>query len=134
MDPKKTGLRETAAAAAGIIVILAILSGGYALLGRLDRAVLLGLLAGGSIAVLEHGLLAVGVALATDRAAKQDVHGAQMLLRISWGLRLVLISLLLFTFARGAGVDLPALVLPLAIFRPVWMLGSHFRRRGADAP
>ena len=100
----------------------------FALLNAYDRSVLLGGIFGGLLAVLNFFFMAVGATLAADKAEKQDVKGGKALIQSSYTLRLVVLALVLFAFAKSGLCNVFALVIPLVFVRPIITIAEFFRK------
>lgn len=130
LESRKIVLRETALIAAGEAVCCGIMVGVFALLGQFDLRVLWGALIGCVLTIANFFLMAVGTALAADKAQEQNVSAGKNLLRSSMGLRYVLLFAAMFLLAKSGVCNVFALVLPLVFVRPVLMLMEFFRKKG----
>lgn len=120
--------RETAYIALGEGLCLAVMLGLFALAKAWSPAVLWGGVLGTVLAVANFFFLAVGTSLAADKAEKQDVKGGQTTVRLSFLLRyLVLIAVILIAAKSGFFHPL-ALILPLALVRPILAVAEFFRK------
>lgn len=131
MRSRNIVFKETGIVAIGQAVGTVLLIGVYALLGRLDKTVVLGALAGDLIALGNFFAMAVIASLAADRAERQDVQGGQKLIQSSYPLRLLTMALTLILCAKSGWFDLIALVVPLIFVRPTLTLAEFFRKKGA---
>ncbi len=129
MNSRKIALHETFIIAVGQVIGVVAMFGVFALLGRFDLSVLWGGLAGGTMATLNFFALAVVATLAADKAEKQDVEGGKKLLKASYPIRLVVLALLLFLFAKSGWFNVIALVVPLVFVRPTITLAEFFRKK-----
>lgn len=129
MDTRKVVFRETAVIAVGQVLCVAAMIGIFALLGRFDRAVLLGGILGGVLATLNFLFMAIGTSLAADKAENQDVKGGKALLQSSYLLRTVVLFVILFAAAKSGLFNAIALVLPLVFVRPILSVGEFFRKK-----
>ncbi len=129
-ESRKIVLRETAIIAVGETLCCAIMVGVFALLGAFDLKVLWGALIGGVLTVANFFIMAVGTALAGDKAQEQNVSAGKNIIKSSMALRYILLFALLFAFGKSGLCNVLALVLPLAFVRPVLMLGEFFRKKG----
>ena len=127
---RKIVLRETAIVLLGEFIMCGIMVGVFALLGKLDRAVILGALFGWLLTSGNFFFLALAANLAADKAEQDNVRGGQNLMRSSMGLRMLALFGLMFLLAKSGLCNVFALVLPLAFLRPVLMLGEFFRKKG----
>lgn len=130
MESRKIVFTEVAFVAIGEVIGVAAMLGVYALLGYFSMPVLWGGIVGGLMAVLNFFAMAVVVSLAADRAEKQDVQGAQKMIKGSYPLRLLLLAVVLFAFAKSGICDVLALALPLIFVRPTLTIAEFFRKKG----
>lgn len=133
MDPRKFVLKETALVALGQAICVAAMIGIFALLGRSDRSVVIGGIAGGILAVLNFLFMAIGASIASEKAMQQDVKGGQATIQLSYFARLALIAIVLFALVRSGLCDVIAAVLPLAFTRPILTIGEFFRKSGGNS-
>lgn len=132
MDSRKFVLKQTGIVAIGQVICVAAMVGIFALLGQFNMAVLWGGLVGGTLAVLNFLLMAVGAMMAADKAEKQDVKGGQATVKQSMLLRLVLMAVVLVAFSVSKICNVLAMVLPLAFTRPILTLTTFFGKAGGD--
>lgn len=130
MDSRKFVLKETAIVFLGEAVCSAAMVGIFALLGKFDKAVLLGAIIGTVLATLNFLFMAIGASLAADKAENQNVKGGQAMIQSSYLLRMVVLFLILFAFAKSGLCNVITLVLPLAFVRPVITIAEFFRKPG----
>ena len=130
MDSRKFVFKETGIVAIGQAVCVAVMLGIYALLGKFDRAVLLGGIFGGVIAILNFFFMAVGATLAADKAENQDVKGGRATIQLSYLVRLVVLVVVLFALVKSGLCNVITAVLPLAFTRPILSVGEFFRKSG----
>lgn len=130
MDSRKIVYKETAVVAIGVAICVAIMLAVFALLGAFDRSVLLGGIIGGVLTVANFFFMAVGTALAADKAENQDVKGGKAVISSSYALRMVLLFVLMFACVKSGLCDVVALVLPLAFVRPILTIAEFFRKKG----
>ena len=114
----------------GQVICVAAMLGIFALLSKFDRSVLLSGVTGGVLAILNFFFMAVGTSLAADKAEKQDVKGGQMLVRVSYFVRIAVLFLVLFACMKSGYFDLFALLIPLLFTRPVLTIAEFFRKSG----
>ena len=112
MDSRKFILKQTSIIAIGQAVCVGAMLGSFALLGQFDRSVLLGGTVGG------------------DKAVEQNVKGGNAVVRLSYALRLILLAVVLFAFAKSGLCNIFALVLPLVFTRPILTITEFFRKPG----
>jgi hypothetical protein len=85
---------------------------------------------GGVLTIANFFFMAVGTALAADKAESQDVKGGKAVISASYGLRMVLLFVLMFACVKSGLCDVVALVIPLAFVRPVLTIAEFFRKKG----
>lgn len=130
MDSRRFVYKETVRVAIGQVICVAVMLGVFALLDKFDRAVLLGGLFGGLLAILNFFFMAVGATLAADKAENQNVKGGQATIQMSYLLRMVLLFVIEFALVRSGLCNVIAAVLPLAFTRPILSIGEFFRKSG----
>ena len=128
-NEKRETLRELLIIAAGELVVLGLLYGAYALLGRLNGKVLLGGAVGAGTAVLNYFLTALGVFRAAEKAQQGDTVGAMRTVRLSMYGRYLLMILVLVAGAKSGWCNVIAMVIPLVLFRVLLFVGEFFRRK-----
>ena len=126
MDSRKFILKKTAIIAAGQAVCVAVMIGIFALLGYFDRSVLLGGIFGGIIALGNFFVMAVCADLAADRAEKGNIKSGQLLVRLSFFGRTVVMFILLFALVKSGLCHVIAAVVPLVFTRPILTLSEFF--------
>ena len=129
MDPRKIVLHETLVIAVGTIICAAVMVGIYALLGFLDRTVVLGALVGSLISIGNFFIMAVSASIAADKAQEQDVNAGKKMVQSSYMIRLLAIFGILFVCAKTGLCDALAMVIPLAFVRPVITVYEFFRKK-----
>ena len=132
MDSRKFVLTETAIILAGELIGSAAMVGIFALLGKFDSTVLLGAVVGALAATLNFFFMALIASLAADKAQKQDVKGGQAIVQSSYFVRMVLLFVVLFAFAKSGLCNVIALVVPLVFVRPVLTIVEFFRKSGEE--
>lgn len=130
MDSRKIVYKETAIVAIGEGICVALMLAVFALLNAFDRSVLLGGIIGGVLTVANFFFMAVGTALAADKAENQDVKGGKSVISASYGLRMIVLFVLMFACVKSGLCDVVALVIPLAFMRPVLTIAEFFRKKG----
>lgn len=130
MDSRKFVFQETAIIAVGQMVCVGVMYGIFALLSAFDSTVLLGGIVGAVLSLLNFFFMAVGASLAADKAMNQNVSGGNATIKISYLLRMVLLAVVLFAFAKSGLCNVIALVLPLAFVRPIITVAEFFRKPG----
>lgn len=132
MDMRKYVLRQTGIVALGEAIGVGVMVGIFALLGKYNTAVLLGGIVGGAVAVGNFLAMAIGVSIAADKAEKQDVKGGQATIRGSYVLRLLVMALVLFAFAKSGLCNVIALVVPLVFVRFTLMVAEFLNGKPGD--
>lgn len=132
MDVRKFVIHKTALVLTGQAVCIFIMLGIFALLGRLDRSIILGGICGGIISAANFFFMAVGVTVAADKVQQQNVQRGKATIRASYIGRMIVISLLLFALAKSGSCDVFAMVIPLAFTRPILTLSEFFRKEDTD--
>lgn len=133
MDSKKIVFQETLIVAVGQVICIAAMIGVFALLGFMDKSVVLGGIIGGMLAILNFFIMAVSASLAMDKAADQDVEGGKKLIRTSQIVRYAILFVLLFAFIKSGICNMIAIVLPVVFVRPILLVGEFFRKSGDSA-
>ena len=132
MDMRKYVLRQTGVVALGEALGVAAMIGVFALLGAYDSRVLLGGIVGGAVAIINFFVMAIGVNIAADKAAQQDVKGGQAAIKGSYILRMIGMVVVLFAFAKSGLCNVIALVVPLIFTRFTLTLQEFFRRKPGE--
>lgn len=132
MDMRKYVLRQTGVVALGEAIGVAAMIGVFALLGAYDSRVLLGGIVGGAVAIINFFVMAIGVNIAADKAAQQDVKGGQAAIKGSYMLRMIGMVVVLFAFAKSGLCNVIALVVPLIFTRFTLTLQEFFRRKPGE--
>ncbi|MBQ8833962.1 MAG: ATP synthase subunit I [Oscillospiraceae bacterium] len=130
MESRKFVLKETAVVLLGEVICSAAMVGIFALLGYYSTSVLLGAVIGSILATLNFFFMAVGATLAADKAEKQDVKGGKAMIQSSYTLRLIVLAIVLFAFAKSGLCNPVALVVPLIFVRPTITVTEFFRKSG----
>ena len=130
MNPRKFILRETALLGVGELVCGAAMVGVFAMLGNFDYTVILGGVIGALIAVGNFFFMAIASNAAADKAAEDDVKTGKSMIKVSYGMRLLIIGVLLFVFAKSGHCNLLALVCPLFFVFPIITVIEFFRKSG----
>ena len=132
MDSRKIVIKESATVLAGVTICSAAMVGIFALLGKLDSTILLGALVGTVVASLNFFFMAVIAMMAADKAEKQNVKGGEALIRGSYPVRMAVLFLVLFAFAKSGLCNPIALVVPLVFVRPTITITEFFRKSGEE--
>ena len=130
MNSRTFILRETLFLLLGEIVCSAVIVGIYALIGAFHFNVVVGVLVGSLLSTANFFMLGVSADTAASKAQEQDVKGGQKVMRLSYQLRLIVLFVILFAFAKSGLGNPLAMVLPLALFRPILMVIEFFRKPG----
>ena len=126
MDSRKFILQKTAIIAAGQAACVAIMIGVFYLLGYYNRSVLLGGIFGGTIGLANFFVMAVCADLAADRAAQGNIKSGQLLVRMSFFGRTIVMFILLFALIKSGLCHVVAAVVPLVFTRPILTLSEFF--------
>lgn len=130
MNPRKFIIRETALLGAGELVCAAAMVGIFAMLGYFDYTVILGAIIGVLLAVGNFFFMAIVSNTAADKAMEQDVKAGKAVVKMSYSMRLLVIGVLLFVFAKSGHCNLIALVCPLFFVFPIITVIEFFRKSG----
>ncbi len=130
MDSRKIAIHETLVILIGEAICTGVMFGVFALLGKFDRTVLIGGAAGALLTTANFFFMAVGAMMAADKATEQNANGGKATVKTSYLIRMVVLAVLLFAFAKSGLCDVVALVLPLAFVRPIIMIAEFFRKSG----
>lgn len=130
MDSRKLVFRETAVVAIGQVICVAAMIGICALLGLYSRAILLGGIFGGILAVLNFFFMAISAMMAADKAESQNVAGGKATVQLSFIVRMAVLFIVLFALIKSGLCDALASVLPLVFTRPIISVGEFFRKSG----
>lgn len=132
-DARKTVFHETAIIAVGEVIGVAVMLAVFALLGRLDRTVVLGGIIGGLLAVGNFLMMAINVSLAADKAAQQNVKAGKAMVSTSYVMRMVVLFVILFACVKSGLCNVIACVVPLLFVR-VTITVAEFMRKSGDKP
>lgn len=130
MKSRKFILRETALLLLGEAVCVAAMIGIFAMLGSLDYKVILGGALGALLAVGNFFIMAIASDAAADKAVEQDVKTGKAAIKASYGMRMIVIGVLLFLFAKSGHCNLIAMVVPLFLVFPIILVIEFFRKSG----
>ena len=133
MDIRKFILRQTGIVALGEAIGVGAMWGVFALLNAFDSTVLLGGIVGGLVAVGNFLAMAIGVSMAADKAQQQNVTGGQATIKGSFLLRMAVLFVILFAFAKSGLCNPIALVVPLVFVRFTLTIAEFFRRKPGDS-
>lgn len=133
MKSKKFILRETLFLTVGQAVCVVAIIGLYALLGALDRTVILGCGIGAVLGIGNFFFMAVSADNAADKAVEQDVKAGKAIVRGSFITRMVVMLVVLIAFAKSGLANPLAMVIPVFLVRPILSLAEFFRKSG-DLP
>ena len=129
MDMRKFVMRQTGIVALGEAIGIAGMIGIFALLGSFDMTVLLGGIVGGLVATVNFLAMAIGVNIAADKAENQNVAGGKATIKSSYILRLAVMAIVLFAFAKSGLCNVIALVVPLIFVRITLTVAEFFRKK-----
>lgn len=132
-EARKTVFHETAIIAVGEVIGVALMLAVFALLGRLDRAAVLGGIVGGLLAVGNFLMMAINVSLAADKAAQQNVKAGKAMVSTSYVTRMVVLFVILFACVKSGLCNVIACVVPLLFVR-VTITVAEFMRKSGDKP
>ena len=132
MNSRSFIVRETLLLLLGELICSAAIAGVYALIGNFAPGVIVGVLVGSILSTANFFMLGVSADSAANKAQEQDVKGGQKVMRLSYSLRLIVLFVILFAFAKSGLADPLAMVLPLALFRPILMVIEFFRKPGEN--
>ena len=130
MNSRTFILQETFFLLLGELLCSAIIVGIYTLIGALQPGVIWGVLVGAVLSTANFFMLGVSADAAASKAQEQDVKGGKSLMRLSYQLRLVVLFVILFAFAKSGLCNPLAMVLPLVLFRPILMVIEFLRKPG----
>ena len=133
MNIRKFILRETGIIAIGQLICVGAMVGIFALLGYFDLGVIIGGIVGMTLSLGNFFFMAISADLAADKAKNQDVKGGQAAIKSSFLLRLAVIFVVLFAFAKSGIANPLAMVLPLVFVRPILTVAEFFRKSGDRA-
>lgn len=134
MDSRKFVITETLTVLVGELLCSAAMVGVFALLGSYDTTVLIGAIVGTVAATANFLFMAIGASIAADKATDQNVKGGQATIQTSYLVRMVVLFLVLFAFAKSGLCNAIALVVPLIFVRPILTLAEFFRKSGEANP
>ena len=128
MESRKLVIKESAIVLLGTSLCSAAMVGIFALLGKFDSTILLGALVGTILSTLNFFFMAVIAMMAADKAENQNVKGGEALIRGSYPVRMAVLFLILFAFAKSGLCNVIALVVPLVFVRPTITIAEFFRK------
>ena len=130
MNPRKFIIRQTALLSLGQLVCVAAMIGIFVLLGYFNYTVALGGAIGAILAIGNFFFMAIGSNAAADKAEDQDVKTGKALMKSSYGMRMLIIGVLLVVFAKSGHCNVVALACPLLFSFPILMVLEFFRKAG----
>ncbi len=130
---KKQVYRELLLFTLGQLVVLALVCVGFALAGRWSGEVLVGAAVGAVLASANYALTAVGVFRAADKAEQGDPAGGQRAMSLSMLVRYLMMIGVLVAGAKSGYCNVIAMVIPLAMSRPLLFVAELFRRKDRDS-
>ena len=135
MQKNRDVLRQVGGLAVALLVCIAVMLAVYALLGRLDRLVLLGAVFGWILAVGNFLSLSITVSNALDRAANGgSPQTAQLEIQTSSVVRPLVLALIYIVLFRAKVCDPVAALLPLLFAQVAIKVLEFFRndKKGGD--
>ena len=135
MQKNRDVLRQVGGLAAALLVCIAVMLAVYALLGRLDRLVLLGAVFGWILAVGNFLSLSITVSNALDRAANGgSPQKVQLEIQTSSVVRPLVLALIYIVLFRAKVCDPVAALLPLLFAQVAIKVLEFFRndKKGGD--
>ena len=133
MDIRKFIIKQTGILAIGELVCSAAMVGIFALLGFLDHTVIIGAAVGIVLSLVNFLFIALSANAAADKAEQQDVKDGKATVKSSFMLRLLVIFIVLFAFAKSGLGNAFAMVLPLVFVRPIISVSEFFRKPGKES-
>ena len=130
MNSRQFVLRETGMLAVGEAICTALMVGVFALAGYYNTSVLIGGMVGAVMAVGNFFFMAVAADAAADKAVNGDVKGGKELVKASFRMRLLVMAVLLFLFAKSGICNLIAMIVPLVLTRIIITVIEFFRKSG----
>ena len=128
MDTRTFIIRKSILLLIGEILCAAAICGVFVLLGSYSGKVLLGAVVGALLAVANFFFMALSANHAADQAQAQDVKGGKSTIKLSYTFRLVVIFVVMFAFAKSGLCNVIAMIIPLALVRPIIMVTEFFRK------
>ena len=134
MQKNRDVLRQVGGLAVALLVCIAVMLAVYALLGRLNRLVLLGAVFGWILAVGNFLSLSITVSNALDRAANGSPQKAQLEIQTSSVVRPLVLALIYVVLFRAKVCDPVAALLPLLFAQVAIKVLEFFRndKKGGD--
>jgi len=133
LTSKQQVYRELLLFALGQIVVFGLVCAGFALAGHWSGKVLIGAAVGAALASVNYSLTAVGVFRAADKAEQGDPAAGQRIMTLSMLGRYLLMIGVLVAGAKSGLCDVIAMVIPLAMSRPLIFAAELFRRKDRDS-
>lgn len=130
MNPRKFILRQTALLALGELVCVAAMVGIFALLGMFSYKVVLGGVIGAILAIGNFFFMAITSDSAADKATDQDVKTGKALMKSSYGLRMLVLAVLLILCTKSGHCQPVALLCPLLFVFPIIIILEFSRKAG----
>lgn len=129
-DSRRFVFQEMAILAIGEALCVGAMVAIASMLDMYDRTVLLGGIVGAVLGILNFFFMAVGVSAAADKAVGQNVKGGKATIRLSFQVRMVLLLVALFAFAKSGLCNALSMVLPIVFVRPIITVAEFFRKSG----
>lgn len=130
MDVRKFIIKKVILIGVVECVLIALMSLVFLMLDKFDVTVVIGGVVGAILATANFFFMAIAADAAADSAVQQDVKGGKNRMRSSYMMRIILIFILLFVFAKTGWANPFALVIPFLIVRPIISVDEFFRKPG----
>lgn len=135
MNVRKFILLETALLALGELICSAAIVGVFAMLGQFSYKVIVGALIGALLAIGNFFFMAIISNVVADKTianadSEDAVKQGKAAMKSSYGLRLLVIGVLLFIFAKSGHCNLIAMICPLFLIFPIITVIEFFRKSG----
>lgn len=129
---KQQVFRELTLFALGQLLVLALVCVGFFLAGHWAWSVLAGAAVGAILASINYALIAVGVFRAVDKAEQGDIAAGRRAMTASMIGRYLLMIGVLVVGAKSGFCNVIAMVIPLAMTRPLLFAAELFRGKDRD--
>ncbi len=135
MNVRKFILRETALLALGELICSTAIVGVFALLDLFSYKVILGAVIGSILAIGNFFFMAIASNAVADRTIAQgdsedSIKQGKAAMKSSYGIRMLVIGVLLFVFAKTGHCNIIAMVCPLFLVFPIITVIEFFRKSG----
>lgn len=129
MDGAKFVKRETLMILIGEMLLVGVMFIVFGAMGKFDRTVLIGGLAGGILTVLNFFVMGMNAVSASDKALQNDVTGGKALMHFSYIARYAVIFGVLCVLALTKIGHPVACALPLVFIQPVIFVRELFKKK-----